>query len=182
MNVAVIGANGQLGSDVVYALPNRVTCVTSLTHADIDVSSLESVRACLGGLSSDVLVNTAAMHHVEKCEQDPAAAYAVNAMGTRNLAIVTANWECHSFTSAPIMCLMAGRESRTSKRTRPARLTFMATPNWRRIFRRTRESRTLCAAYLGALREASMPSQGRTQLRGPDAEVSAGARQGAGRR
>ena len=50
---------------------------------------MESVRAGLGGLTLDVLVNTAAMHHVEKCEQDPAEAYAVNAMGTRNLAIVT---------------------------------------------------------------------------------------------
>ena len=31
-------------------------------------------------------MNTAAMHHVDKCEQDPAKAYAVNAMGSRNLA------------------------------------------------------------------------------------------------
>ena len=89
MNVAVVGANGQLGSDVVSAFAEQGDVVTSLTHADIDMSSLESVRGCLGGLSSDVLVNTAAMHHVEKCEQDPPAAYAVNAMGTRNLAIVT---------------------------------------------------------------------------------------------
>ena len=89
MNVAVIGASGQLGSDVVCAFAEQGDSVASLTHADIDVSSLESVRACLGGLALDVLVNTAAMHHVEKCEQDPAAAYAVNAMGTRNLAIVT---------------------------------------------------------------------------------------------
>jgi dTDP-4-dehydrorhamnose reductase len=29
------------------------------------------------------------MHHVENCEQEPAKAYAVNAMGARNLAIVT---------------------------------------------------------------------------------------------
>jgi dTDP-4-dehydrorhamnose reductase len=29
------------------------------------------------------------MHHVEKCEQDPARAFAVNAIGARNLALVT---------------------------------------------------------------------------------------------
>jgi dTDP-4-dehydrorhamnose reductase len=33
------------------------------------------------------VVNTAAMHHVEKCEQDPEKAFAVNAIGSRNLAL-----------------------------------------------------------------------------------------------
>ena len=27
------------------------------------------------------------MHHVEKCEQDPAAAFSVNALGAKNLAL-----------------------------------------------------------------------------------------------
>jgi dTDP-4-dehydrorhamnose reductase len=89
MNVAVIGANGQLGSDVVYAFREQGDVVTSLTHADIELSSLESVSACLGKQKLDAVVNTAAMHHVEKCEQEPAAAYAMNAIGTRNLAIAT---------------------------------------------------------------------------------------------
>lgn len=89
MNIAVIGADGQLGSDVVCAFTGRGDTVTSLTHAHIEVSSLESVRTCLGTHTLDVVVNTAAMHHVEKCEQKPAEAYAVNAMGARNLAVVT---------------------------------------------------------------------------------------------
>jgi len=35
------------------------------------------------------VINTAAMHHVENCEQEPSKAYAVNAVGARNLATVT---------------------------------------------------------------------------------------------
>jgi dTDP-4-dehydrorhamnose reductase len=35
------------------------------------------------------VVNTAAMHHVEHCEMNPERAYAVNAIGARNLAEVT---------------------------------------------------------------------------------------------
>jgi dTDP-4-dehydrorhamnose reductase len=89
MNIAVIGCNGQLGSDVVNAFAGRGDTVTPLTHADVELSSLESVRTCLGAQTLDVVVNTAAMHHVENCEQEPAKAYAVNAMGSRNLAIVT---------------------------------------------------------------------------------------------
>ena len=32
------------------------------------------------------MINPAAMHHVEKCEQDPTSAFAVNAIGGRNVA------------------------------------------------------------------------------------------------
>src|SRR5262249_26107739 len=42
----------------------------------------------LGALRPSVVVNTAAMHHVEKCEADAEAAFAVNGLGARNLALV----------------------------------------------------------------------------------------------
>jgi dTDP-4-dehydrorhamnose reductase len=89
MNIAVIGANGQLGSDVVDAFRAQGHEVRALTHADIELSSLESVKSCLSSQPSDVVVNTAAMHHVENCEQEPQKAFTVNAIGARNLAIVT---------------------------------------------------------------------------------------------
>ena len=34
-----------------------------------------------------MIVNTAAMHHVDKCEQDPTRAFAVNGLGAKNLAL-----------------------------------------------------------------------------------------------
>jgi dTDP-4-dehydrorhamnose reductase len=89
MNVTVIGANGQLGSDVVQAFAENSEDVCCLTHAEIELSNLYSVAECLRLRRPDVIVNTAAMHHVENCEQQPAKAYAVNALGARNLAIVT---------------------------------------------------------------------------------------------
>lgn len=89
MKVAVIGSNGQLGSDVVAAFERRGDAVAPLTHADIELSSLESVRNCFGAQDAGVVVNTAAMHHVEICEQDPEKAFGVNAIGARNLALVT---------------------------------------------------------------------------------------------
>jgi dTDP-4-dehydrorhamnose reductase len=89
MKVAVVGANGQLGVDVVAAFAQRGDEVASLTHAEVELSSAESVGARLGSLHADVVVNTAAMHHVENCEQDPEKAFAVNAVGARNLAVAT---------------------------------------------------------------------------------------------
>ena len=39
-------------------------------------------------MAPQIMVNTAAMHHVENCEQEPEKAFAVNALGPRNLALV----------------------------------------------------------------------------------------------
>jgi len=89
LNVAVIGANGQLGADVASVFTGRDDTVAELCHSDVELSSMESVRACLGSRQFDCVINTAAMHHVENCEQDPARAFAVNAVGARNLALVT---------------------------------------------------------------------------------------------
>jgi dTDP-4-dehydrorhamnose reductase len=88
MKVAVIGANGQLGSDLVAEFIANGDVVIPLTHADIDISSLESVKASLVGHQAAIVVNTAAMHHVEDCEAQPERAFAVNAMGPRNLGLV----------------------------------------------------------------------------------------------
>jgi dTDP-4-dehydrorhamnose reductase len=86
MKVAVIGASGQLGTDVAAEFSRNGGAVSSLSHGDIEISSLDSVRGALGDVQPELIVNTAAMHHVEKCEQEPELAYAVNAIGARNLA------------------------------------------------------------------------------------------------
>ena len=43
MKVAVIGANGQLGQDVVRAFADRGDDVQALNHEDVELSSLDSV-------------------------------------------------------------------------------------------------------------------------------------------
>jgi dTDP-4-dehydrorhamnose reductase len=89
MRVAVIGANGQLGSDVIEVFRERGDEVFPLTHSDLELANLDSVWAGMKPFSPDVVVNTAAMHHVELCEQQPEKAFAVNAIGARHLAAVT---------------------------------------------------------------------------------------------
>src|ERR1700761_6617276 len=89
MKVAVIGANGQLGSDLAAAFTLNGDVVYRLTHAEIEIADLESVKASLEANQPEVVVNTAAMHHVDRCESEPGTAYAVNAIGGRNLALVT---------------------------------------------------------------------------------------------
>ena len=86
MKVAVLGANGQLGSDVVAAFRAAGDEVAALTHDEVEVSSSQSVRQALSQIRPEVVVNTAALHHVEKCEAEPAAAFAVNSLGARHAA------------------------------------------------------------------------------------------------
>ena len=87
MKVVVVGSNGQLGSDAVRAFVDNGDDVFPLTHADIEIANAESVTSKLRELQPALVVNTAAMHHVENCELQPDRAFAVNALGARNLAL-----------------------------------------------------------------------------------------------
>jgi dTDP-4-dehydrorhamnose reductase len=87
MTIAVIGANGQLGSDLVAAFTDAGEAVRALTHADIEITNPSSVSSVLDQIQPQVIVNTAAMHHVENCEREPEKAFAVNAIGAQNLAV-----------------------------------------------------------------------------------------------
>ncbi|PYP91432.1 MAG: dTDP-4-dehydrorhamnose reductase [Candidatus Angelobacter sp. Gp1-AA117] len=88
MKIAVLGGNGQLGQDVVAAFRAEGNEVASLSHQDIEISSADSVKQALENIRPEVVVNTAAFHHVDKCEADPATAFSVNGIGARNVAQV----------------------------------------------------------------------------------------------
>ncbi len=90
MKVTIIGANGQLGNDLVRAFSNHGDKVLGLMQEDIEVSDAASVEAALGGSEQNVVINTAAFHNVEECESDPQKAFTVNAFGARNLALAAA--------------------------------------------------------------------------------------------
>lgn len=88
MKIAIIGSNGQLGSDLVEVFSRRHD-VIRLTHADIDIADFVQVRTVIETIKPDVIVNTAAAHNVPKCEEDPGSAYQINGIGSLNLAKVS---------------------------------------------------------------------------------------------
>jgi dTDP-4-dehydrorhamnose reductase len=89
MKIAVVGADGQLGVDVVNAFTRNGDDVSSLTHADMEISDIDAVSNGMKQLRPQIVVNTAAMHHVENCEREPQKAFAVNGLGARNLSLVS---------------------------------------------------------------------------------------------
>ena len=82
MRVAVIGANGQLGTDLVEVFGEEAI---SLTHKDLDVADFESLKI-LKELKPDVIINTAAYVRVDDAELYPEKAFQVNAIGALNVA------------------------------------------------------------------------------------------------
>lgn len=89
MKIAVIGANGQLGSDVCEEFQKNRHEVFKLTHDTLEVSDIDSVSIILKQIMPNIVVNTAAMHNLDACEQYPLQSFKVNALGARNLAMVT---------------------------------------------------------------------------------------------
>lgn len=84
MKWMVIGANGQLGNDLVEVLSDET--VIALTHADVEISDFESVDEIVAHHRPEVVINTAAYHKVEECEKSPGKAFGVNAVGASNVA------------------------------------------------------------------------------------------------
>ena len=82
MKVAIIGANGQLGTDLVEVFGEEAI---SLTHKDLDVTDFESLKL-LKELKPDVIINTAAYVRVDDAELYPERAFQVNAVGALNVA------------------------------------------------------------------------------------------------
>ena len=84
--VVVIGAGGQLGYDLVRILRQKRWSVIPLTHQQLEIKDDRQVKRMLGRLKPEVVINTAAFHHLPNCETNPQEAFAVNMLGVSHLA------------------------------------------------------------------------------------------------
>ena len=81
--IALFGANGQLGSDLVSLSAQRGLDLVPVTRAQVDAADPE---ASFEGLDFDVAINCVAVTRVDDCEKDPAPAVAINAHFAGRLA------------------------------------------------------------------------------------------------
>ena len=87
MKVVVLGAAGQLGSDLVAHMQATDTECIALTRNELDVTRADDVRSTLAAHAPDVVINTTAFHLVDLCEDEPEQTLLVNAGGARNVGV-----------------------------------------------------------------------------------------------
>ncbi len=86
MKLAIIGCNGQVGSEIVRAASAAELPAIGLRHSDCDVTNFPSIERALKPLShNDVIINTAAFHRTDECEDAPDTALSVNTLGAYRL-------------------------------------------------------------------------------------------------
>ncbi len=84
MKIAVIGADGQLGMDIIESLQNLDPI--PLTYPSVDITKRKSILSVLREHQPDWIINSAAWTHVDRCEDEDASAFGVNALGARYVA------------------------------------------------------------------------------------------------
>ena len=87
MRIVVIGSTGQLGTDLMKVLGSDHE-VVGLTHSDIEVTDYSSCLI-LKKFDPDVIINTAAFHKTDLCEDEPLKTFSVNALGEKNVAMIS---------------------------------------------------------------------------------------------
>jgi dTDP-4-dehydrorhamnose reductase len=83
----VFGAAGQLGVELVRELRARKYEVKSLDRAQVDITNRAAVESALAQYEAEVVFNSAAYNQVDVAEKEPQAAFLVNALAVRNLAL-----------------------------------------------------------------------------------------------
>ncbi len=90
MRIAISGTRGTLGATLERQACAAGHTVIGLNRPEADITDLAAVERAVGAFAPDVVLHPAAYTDVDGCERNPDAAYAVNALGTRNLALACA--------------------------------------------------------------------------------------------
>jgi dTDP-4-dehydrorhamnose reductase len=87
MRVMIIGAAGQVGSDLTEALRDSQEQVIPLSRKDLDITVRPAVAEKLRQYAPDVILNCSVYHPVDECETHPENSFVVNAIAVRELGL-----------------------------------------------------------------------------------------------
>ena len=85
--IALIGADGQLGTELAKVLDDQE--IYPFYYPEFDVTEPAKTSKTIRSLLPDVIINTSAYHRVDECEDHPEESFAVNTIAVRDLA-----WLC----------------------------------------------------------------------------------------
>lgn len=91
MHVMIVGARGQLGTDLVQAF--KGSTVTPYDSEDMDITDEARVQQQIAFMGPDLVINCAAFTRVDECEREHLRAFQVNALGGLHLARACQRWD-----------------------------------------------------------------------------------------
>ncbi len=86
MRILIFGAGGQLANELERAFEDEE--VLALPHAEADICDVEAIARHARSFRPDCMINTAAFHRVDDCEDEVERSFAVNTVAVKNLADV----------------------------------------------------------------------------------------------
>ena len=87
MKVFLIGVDGQLGTDIEQCFKSKGIEVHGLIGLEeIDICDYDGSFGKIRDSKPDLVINTAAFHNVDLCEDEPGQAFKVNVGGVKNIA------------------------------------------------------------------------------------------------
>ncbi|MCI0764718.1 dTDP-4-dehydrorhamnose reductase [Bacillus sp. TL12] len=86
--IAITGANGQLGRQFAEDLHGLGYRVCALSREDMDITDFSKVDLILRKINPNTIIHCAAYTKVDVAETERDKAFLVNALGTRNVAVV----------------------------------------------------------------------------------------------
>jgi dTDP-4-dehydrorhamnose reductase len=119
--VALFGSGGQLGVELRAEFSNRGYEVACFERSKVDITDAASVERSISACDPTIVVNAAAYNQVDVAEKEPLAAFQVNALAVRNLAVACRNADAQlvHFSTDYVFDGQAGRAYREDDPTRP---------------------------------------------------------------
>ena len=84
--ILVIGANGQLGTDLINLLDKKNIEHVALTRSDVDIENLADLTSYLKSVNFDFLVNCTSYHKTDEVEDNSEKAFLINAKAPKIMA------------------------------------------------------------------------------------------------
>jgi dTDP-4-dehydrorhamnose reductase len=119
--VALFGSRGQLGVELKSEFTARGYEVACFDRSLVDITDAAAVERTVADVDPALVINAAAYNQVDLAETEPQAAFQVNALAVRNLAIACRNTDAQlvHFSTDYVFDGQAGRAYREKDPTRP---------------------------------------------------------------
>ena len=119
--IALFGSRGQLGVELKTEFSKRGYDVACFDRSSVDITDPGAVEGAVAQADPAVVLNAAAYNQVDIAEKEPLAAFQVNALAVRNLAVACRNSDARlvHFSTDYVFDGLAGRAYGEDDSTRP---------------------------------------------------------------